>query len=114
MCGILFLDLGIYLKSISQGIICRNSFFAHPENILLCMLKDEIPHIRELAARRIIKSRESSSCVKSVSVFLPQKLNFEAADYTGMIDWSSITITSPPIIRNISTAVCSSIVHDKK
>ncbi|GBM56067.1 hypothetical protein AVEN_123209-1 [Araneus ventricosus] len=82
--------------------------------MLLCVLKDERPHIRELAAQRITKSRESSSNVKSVRVFLPLKLNFEAADYTEMIDWSSITITSPPILRNISIAVFSSIVRDKK
>ncbi|GBO27641.1 hypothetical protein AVEN_167744-1 [Araneus ventricosus] len=102
------------LKDVVDGVICRNSFFAHPDNILLCMLKDERPHIRELAARRIIKSRESSSNVKSVRPFLPPKLNFEAADYTQMIDWSSITITSPPILRDISTDVFSSIVRDKK
>ncbi|GBN13580.1 hypothetical protein AVEN_120593-1 [Araneus ventricosus] len=102
------------IKDVVDGVICRNSFFAHPENILLCMLKDERPHIRELAARRIITSRESSSNVKSVHPFLPPKLNFEAADCTEMNDWSSITITSPPILRDISTAVFSSIVRDKK
>ncbi|GBN71457.1 hypothetical protein AVEN_275073-1 [Araneus ventricosus] len=46
------------LKDVVDGVICRNSFFPHPENILLCMLKYELVYIRELAARRIIKSRE--------------------------------------------------------
>ncbi|GBL89432.1 hypothetical protein AVEN_216959-1 [Araneus ventricosus] len=78
------------------------------------MLKDERPHMRELAARSIIKSRESSSNGKSVYVFLPPKLNFEATNYTEMIDWSSITITSQPILRDISTYVFKSIVRDKK
>ncbi|GBM62447.1 hypothetical protein AVEN_180856-1 [Araneus ventricosus] len=31
-----------------------------------------------------------------------------------MIDWSSITIISPPILRNISTVALISIVRDKK
>ncbi|GBN08777.1 hypothetical protein AVEN_23563-1 [Araneus ventricosus] len=31
-----------------------------------------------------------------------------------MIDWSSITITSPPILRNISTTLFRSIARDKK
>ncbi|GBM63040.1 hypothetical protein AVEN_111425-1 [Araneus ventricosus] len=74
------------LKNVVARVICRNSFFAHPGIILLCMLKDERPHIRELAARRIIKSRKSSSNGKSVHVFLPSKLNFEATNYTEMID----------------------------
>ncbi|GBM10877.1 hypothetical protein AVEN_42131-1 [Araneus ventricosus] len=102
------------LKNVVAGVICRNSFFAQPGIILLCMLKDERPHIRELAARRIIKSRESSSDGKSVHVFLPPKLNFEATNYTEMIDWSSITITSQPILLDISTDVFKSIVRDKK
>ncbi|GBM51889.1 hypothetical protein AVEN_186178-1 [Araneus ventricosus] len=37
-------------KDVVDGVICRNSFFAHPENILLCMLKYERLYIRELAA----------------------------------------------------------------
>ncbi|GBO15619.1 hypothetical protein AVEN_175211-1 [Araneus ventricosus] len=102
------------LNDVVNEVICRNSFFSHPENILPCMLKDERPHSRELAARRIIKSRDSSSNIKLVRVFLPPKLNFEAADYMEMIDWSSITIISPPMLRDISTAVFSSIVRDKK
>ncbi|GBM03837.1 hypothetical protein AVEN_231309-1 [Araneus ventricosus] len=96
------------LKNVVAGVICRNSFFAHPGIIFLCVLKDERQHNKELAARRIIKSRESSSNGKSVHVFLPPKLNFEATNYTDMIDWSSITITSQPILRDIS------IVRDKK
>ncbi|GBL72650.1 hypothetical protein AVEN_127901-1 [Araneus ventricosus] len=31
-----------------------------------------------------------------------------------MIDWFSIAITSPPILRNISTALFRTIVRDKK
>ncbi|GBL86820.1 hypothetical protein AVEN_96052-1 [Araneus ventricosus] len=108
MCGILFLDPGILsqdLKEVVDGVICQNSFFAHPENILMCMLKDERPHIRELAARRIIKSSESSSSVKSVRVFVPPKLNFEAADYTEMslqllllLDKSSVIYPLPYLV----------------
>ncbi|GBO19453.1 hypothetical protein AVEN_158007-1 [Araneus ventricosus] len=110
---IIFWYLSQDLKDVHDGVICRNSFFAHPENILLCTLKYE-RDIRGLAARCIIKSRESSSNVKSVRVFLPPKVNFQAADCTEMIDWSSITITSPPILRNKSTALFRSIVRDKK
>ncbi|GBM36677.1 hypothetical protein AVEN_221947-1 [Araneus ventricosus] len=79
------------------------------------MLNFERVYIRELAARLIIKSRVSSSNVKSErerTCLSP--LNFKAADYTEMIDWSSITITSPLILRNISTALFRSIVRDKK
>ncbi|GBP27482.1 hypothetical protein EVAR_14303_1 [Eumeta japonica] len=47
------------LKNIFDPIIQRNAYFAHPENLLLVMLTDFQPHIRELAARRILKARSA-------------------------------------------------------
>ncbi|GBO34573.1 hypothetical protein AVEN_78988-1 [Araneus ventricosus] len=52
------------LKKVVDPVISRNAFMAHPENLLLSMLADERWHIRELALRRIMKTRESSSVVE--------------------------------------------------
>ncbi|CAK1579256.1 unnamed protein product [Parnassius mnemosyne] len=46
------------LKAVIDPVIIRNGYFAHPENLLLAMLIDSQQHIRELAARRILKARE--------------------------------------------------------
>ena len=37
------------LKAIVDPFIQRNSYFAHPENLLPSMMTDDRPHIRELA-----------------------------------------------------------------
>ncbi|KAE9521573.1 hypothetical protein AGLY_018037 [Aphis glycines] len=49
--------LSTELKAIIDPVIQRNSYFAHPENLFLAMLTDSQKHIRELAARRILKAR---------------------------------------------------------
>ncbi|GBP37966.1 hypothetical protein EVAR_84953_1 [Eumeta japonica] len=48
------------LKCIVDTVIQRNGYFAHSENLLLAMITDERKHIRELAARRILKARSSA------------------------------------------------------
>ncbi|KAH9628577.1 hypothetical protein HF086_010311 [Spodoptera exigua] len=48
------------LQSVVDPVLRRNAFFAHPENLLLSMLSDEQKHVRELAARRILKARKPS------------------------------------------------------
>lgn len=45
------------LQVVINPVIQRNGFFAHPENLLLCMSFDERKFIRELAMRRIVKAR---------------------------------------------------------
>ncbi len=45
------------IKQIIDPVIQRNAFFCHPENMMLAMIMDERPHIRELGYRRMLKSR---------------------------------------------------------
>jgi len=54
--------------------IQQNSFFGHPENLLLAMISDERQHIRELGLRRILKAR-MTKC-KSIWEFATPELNF--------------------------------------
>ncbi|KAG7313490.1 hypothetical protein JYU34_000625 [Plutella xylostella] len=67
------------VKQIIDPVIQRNAFFAHPENLLLAMLFDNRPHIRELGLRRIIATRKNSK--PGIRMFKVPKLNFEAHDY---------------------------------
>lgn len=68
------------LKDIVLKTIQRNAFFAHPENLLLAMLQDEHPHIKELALRRIKKAREQSKG-KNLLEFKILQLDFESSSY---------------------------------
>lgn len=45
------------LKSIVDTVIQRYGYFAHADNLLLAMITDERKHIRDLAARHILKAR---------------------------------------------------------
>ena len=89
-------------KAIVDPVISRNAFFAHPENILLCMVTDHREHIRELGLRRILKARSQNSGGKGVRQFIVPDLNFNAEDYFDLIDWQKTVITEPPVLTDIS------------
>ncbi|GBP00984.1 hypothetical protein EVAR_2278_1 [Eumeta japonica] len=84
------------LKCIVETVIQRNGYFAHSENLLLAMITDERKHIRELAARRILKAR--SSAVQTPRLFDVPKINFDASNYIDIINWQK-EITEAPILK---------------
>lgn len=91
-----------HLRDLVRKVISHNGFFAHSENILLAMLEDERPPIRELAVRRILLARSSFVLTSSVRQFRPPEINFEATDYTEMIlGWHEETRLEPPVLRGI-------------
>lgn len=87
-------------KSIIDPVIQRNSYFAHPENLLLAMLSDSEKHIRELALRRILKARREQS--QDLRLFHVPELNMNAEVYYDLINWQQ-QVTEPPILKQIST-----------
>lgn len=72
------------------------------ENLLLRMIVDERKHIRELGFRRIIKARMLASKPDSIRSCQPPKINFQANDYTDIIDWNTVVLTPPPLLRRVS------------
>lgn len=89
------------LKDIIYPVIQRNSFFAHPENILLAMIVDERPHVRQLAYRRIMASRKSVSSYAGVRKFAVPKINFSAKEYFELIEWQELGRCEPPLTKTI-------------
>lgn len=85
------------ILKIIDPVIQRNSFFAHPENLLLCMLNDERLSIRELGLRRILKSRVDST-PGIIRQFTIPGLNFSATNYEDLIDWQTCELTEPPML----------------
>ena len=88
-------------KAIVAPVIQRNAYFAHVENILLCMLQDERNHIRELAWRKIKKSRTNFKD-KTIRTYIIPELNFEANDYINLINWQKSVVTEPPLTKMFS------------
>lgn len=97
------------LKSVVDPVIKRNAFFAHPENLLLSMLSDEQKHVRELAARRILKAREPSESLQ-LRVFEVPKINVNASSYIDLIDWQQ-SYSQPPILTNVPDETLHSLVE---
>lgn len=97
------------LKNVIDPVIKRNAFFAHPENLLLSMLSDEQKHVRELAARRILKARTASES-HQLRVFEVPKINLNASSYIDLIDWQQ-AYSQPPILSNVSDETLHSLVE---
>ncbi|GBN41443.1 hypothetical protein AVEN_106735-1 [Araneus ventricosus] len=66
------------------------------------MLHDSRKYIRELAVRRILGARDKKTKSSGgLRFFKIPKLNFEAADYIDLIDWSNCVVTEPSLTIHI-------------
>jgi hypothetical protein len=92
------------LKEIVDPVLKRNAFFAHPENMLLAMITDDRPHIRELGLRRILKARSTQATDKTIRRFRVPELNMNAESdtYEDMINWAETVVTQPPVMMTIT------------
>ena len=83
-------------KEIVLPVIQNNSYFAHPECILLTMLVDRNPNLRKLACSRIQKATRSENADRKSNYQLPQ-VNFEAESYADMRTWNTTYVTNSPV-----------------
>lgn len=97
------------LKKIIDPVIQRNGYFAHPEGILLAMITDEKKHVRELAARRILKAR-STTQPPTPRLFQVPLIDFNASTYIDLINWQE-NLTEPPILKNLSDQEIQNVVE---
>ncbi|GBN12375.1 hypothetical protein AVEN_92113-1 [Araneus ventricosus] len=86
------------LKDVIDPVIKRNGFFVHTENILISMLADDRNHIREVALRRILKSRKvkrsaatTTIVTNNIRTFNLPAFNLCAMDYVDLIKWENVT-----------------------
>lgn len=84
---------------IIQRVLRNNSYFANSENILLAMLADPRREIREIAIERVLQARTKN--INARNFELPETINFDADDYSNIIDWNKENITQPPILKDI-------------
>src|SRR6218665_3360216 len=100
------------ILAIIDPVIHRNAYFGHCENVLLSMITDERPLIRELALCRILKARISKATRTVRRSKVPQ-LNFEASDYIELINRTD-EVTEPPVIMNIYDAELKTSIAEKE
>ena len=99
------------VQKIVLPVVQRNSYFAHSEAILLAMITDERPHIRELGWRRI-KSCRSLSGRDNMTVFKLPNLNSKCTDYTNMIDWKN-DVSEPPLTRQFTDEEIDNFIRSR-
>ncbi|CAH1099833.1 unnamed protein product [Psylliodes chrysocephalus] len=100
------------LKEVIDPVILRNSYFAHPENILLGMLGDTREHIQKFAVLRIFKTRNSNKQQSRRKFEDPNSLNMSASSYMDLIDWSTSVITEPPLTMELPEEVLNDILKN--
>lgn len=90
------------VRKVIDPVIQRNAFYGHPENILLAMVVDARLEIRVDAMNKIMKIRQKKTKEKTndpkIRVFAIPTINFEAKEYTDLIQWDSVT--EPPLLKS--------------
>lgn len=87
--------------AIVKPYISRNAYFAHVENILICMLADTNLDRRSKAVDIILQCREAGRFSNNaIRQFRVPTINFSAIDYVDLIDWKEVY--EPPITMNLT------------
>lgn len=92
-------------------VIDRNSYFAHPENVIVSMMADSNKSLRQKAVNAILDNRrEASNVEQPIRKFIKPKLNFNALSYDEMVDIRKI---EPPLTRKMSDNELKSCIADE-
>ncbi len=80
-------------------VFSNNSYFSHPENILLAALRDTSMTNRRKAVQYILDARNRAASSTNIRAFSLPKLNFNATIYLDMVDFNQNpqNITEPPL-----------------
>ena len=78
----------------------------------MSMLCDEHKTVRELAARRILKARNSPHIGKIPRVFEVPQINFDANIYFELINWQQ-NYFDPPIFRHITNQEINKVIESQ-
>lgn len=91
-------QLPIPIQRIIQPTIENNSYYFHPENILLAMVTDLEQSIR-LRAYEMIRNTRSDPPQYVREFRVPKnQINFDCDTYTEAINWDNLQITEPPCL----------------
>lgn len=104
-----FFTLTLYQKldktdqSVIHSVLQNNSYFCHPENILLAVIGDEDENIRKFACEKMVARKTTTHfgdrfrCFDKNSI----KINFTDESYINMVDLENVDFDSPPLLQDI-------------
>ena len=108
---VLLCNLHPDLANVVKPVIQRNSYWTHPEALLLAMLTDESLPSRERALSAVLQCRLREDTPEQVRPFHLPAVRWEPADYTQIIDLEREPISEPPITLTMSDDGIKDIVH---
>ena len=105
-----FFMLSLYQKldkpdqDVVAPVLQNNSYFCHPENILVAAVRNDDKNIRKFACEKILQARSDHSddrirCFDKSLI----KINFTCKSYLDMIDWDKAIFASPPLLHDITS-----------
>lgn len=99
------------VKDASERYLRSESWWAHPENVLVALLCSDDMSQRVFAVDTIVALRagreQGSTAVRAFKV--PQTVNLKASDLKTLIDWKAETITEPVFTANMSLVQLDSL-----
>ena len=99
-------------RKVEYKVIQHNANCAQPENLLIAMIHDDSPLVRELGYRRILKAR--SAVQKETKSFAVPKINFTASEYHLMIDWQTTNVTEPPSTKYLTNTEVETLIKRRE
>ena len=93
------------VRDVVDYYVRRNSYFAHPELILTTLLASENEEERRFAVMVIMDKirKESNEGCSKPRKFDTSELNFQAQNFTELIDWDKVKLTEPLLSATLST-----------
>ena len=88
--------LATKLRDIVNTVVRNNSYFSHPENVLLSMLFDDRQTVRERAIKKILYYRENLYDSTKLRLYKKYPINFNCTDYVDLVDLDNDDILSEP------------------
>ena len=98
-------------RETAQKVLQRNSFWAHPENLVVSMMGDKDKEVRREAVNWVKRAREEYDPANHPRQFFTPQVDFCATSYTKMVDWESLACTEPPLTRDMSEAELEEVVE---
>ena len=97
------------IQEVVRGVLTRNAFWAHPEQLLLAMAADSRQPVPERAVQMVPSARRRQT--EEVRQFRLPELNFSATCYSELITWDEEIVTEPPLFRHLPDEDLEAIVQ---
>lgn len=92
-------QLPLQTQLIIRPTIGHNSYYLHPENVLLAMITDPDPEVRFLGYEHIRTTRNDPPA-KIREFHVPkEQINFDCSALKDIINWEKVEVTEPPCLH---------------